>query len=75
MKEPKRYIVCKTCAYALVYADTSGMDDDVLDDFESFCNRIGIVVLVSGNAGQGNFDCPGCGEIVYESGHVMEQVI
>lgn len=59
MQEPKRYIVCKTCAHALVYADTSAMDEDVCDPFEDFAGR----------------NCPGCGELVYESGHVMEQVV
>ena len=75
MAESRAYLVCDSCACALVNADTSAMDGYELAQFENFCSDAGLLAEAEQVPMNGNWNCDCCAEVVYDAhGHLFERV-
>lgn len=74
----RTYVVCDSCATAIVNNDTTGISDpETLEAIEAFVSRIGNVAHTGPTTTDlydGYFDCPACEGTVVGPGQILETV-
>lgn len=64
------YNVCTPCGIAIMYDDTSHMDEDTIASVDNFIERVGTLALVESDTtiSGGYWECDCCNEVIIGNG-------